>query len=106
LNQDKPWLNSYPDGVPHQIDGSQFESLHDLFSQSCNQYGSRPAFDCMGKKITYKELDELSWQFAAYLQSSGLKKGDRIALMMPNLLQYPIALLGSLRAGCVNWLIS
>ena len=101
MNQDKPWLNSYPDGVPHQIDGSQFESLHDLFSQSCNQYGSRPAFDCMGKKITYKELDELSWQFAAYLQSSGLKKGDRIALMMPNLLQYPIALLGSLRAGCV-----
>jgi len=101
LNQDKPWLNSYPDGVPHQIDGSQFESLHDLFSQSCNQYGSRIAFDCMGKKITYKELDELSWQFAAYLQSSGLKKGDRIALMMPNLLQYPIALLGSLRAGCV-----
>ena len=101
MNQDKPWLNSYPDGVPHQIDGSQFESLHDLFSQSCNQYGSRPAFDCMGKKITYKELDELSWQFAAYLQSSGLKKGVRIALMMPNLLQYPIALLGSLRAGCV-----
>ena len=101
MNQDKPWLNSYPDGVPHQIDGSQFETLHDLFSQSCNQYGSRPAFDCMGKKITYKELDELSWQFAAYLQSSGLKKGDRIALMMPNLLQYPIALLGSLRAGCV-----
>jgi long-chain acyl-CoA synthetase len=101
LNQDKPWLNSYPDGVPHQIDGSQFESLHNLFSQSCNQYGSRPAFDCMGKKITYKELDELSWQFAAFLQSSGLKRGDRIALMMPNLLQYPIALLGSLRAGCV-----
>jgi long-chain acyl-CoA synthetase len=101
LNQDKPWLNSYPDGVPYQIDGSQFESLNDLFAQSCNQYGSRLAFDCMGKKITYEELDKLSWQFAAYLQSSGLKKGDRIALMMPNLLQYPIALLGSLRAGCV-----
>ena len=101
MNQDKPWLNSYPDGVPHQIDGAQFESLNDLFAQSFNQFGSRLAFDCMGKKITYKELDELSWQFAAYLQSSGLKKGDRIALMMPNLLQYPIALLGSLRAGCV-----
>ena len=101
LNQEKPWLNSYPNGVPHQIDGAQFESLNDLFAQSLNQYGSRVAFDCMGKKITYKELDELSWQFAAYLQSSGLKKGDRIALMMPNLLQYPIALLGSLRAGCV-----
>ena len=101
LNQEKPWLNSYPNGVPHQIDGSQFESLNDLFAKSLNQYGSRVAFDCMGKKITYKELDELSWQFAAYLQSSGLKKGDRIALMMPNLLQYPIALLGSLRAGCV-----
>jgi long-chain acyl-CoA synthetase len=101
LNQDKPWLSSYPDGVPHQVDGAQFESLNDLFAQSFNQYGSRLAFDCMGKKITYKELDELSWQFAAYLQSSGLKKGDRIALMMPNLLQYPIALLGSLRAGCV-----
>jgi len=101
LNQDKPWLNSYPDGVPHQVDGAQFESLNDLFAQSFAQYGSRFAFDCMGKKITYKELDELSWQFAAYLQSQGLKKGDRIALMMPNLLQYPIALLGSLRAGCV-----
>jgi long-chain acyl-CoA synthetase len=101
LNQDKPWLNSYPDGVPHQVDGTQFESLNDLFAQSFAQYGSRLAFDCMGKKITYKELDELSWQFAAYLQSQGLSKGDRIALMMPNLLQYPIALLGSLRAGCV-----
>jgi long-chain acyl-CoA synthetase len=101
LNQDKPWLNSYPDGVPHQVDGTQFESLNDLFAQSFSQYGSRLAFDCMGKKITYQELDELSWQFAAYLQSQGLKKGDRIALMMPNLLQYPIALLGSLRAGCV-----
>ena len=101
MNQDKPWLNSYPDGVPHQIDGAQFESLNELFAQSLDQYSSRVAFDCMGKKITYKELNELSWQFAAYLQSSGLKKGDRIALMMPNLLQYPIALLGSLRAGCV-----
>jgi long-chain acyl-CoA synthetase len=101
LNQDKPWLSSYPDGVPYQVDGPQFESLNDLFANSFNQFGLRLAFDCMGKKITYKELDELSWQFAAYLQSSGLKKGDRIALMMPNLLQYPIALLGSLRAGCV-----
>ena len=101
MNQEKPWLSSYPDGVPHQVDGAQFESLNDLFAQSFNQYGSRLAFDCMGKKITYKELDELSWQFAAYLQSQGLSKGDRIALMMPNLLQYPIALLGSLRAGCV-----
>jgi long-chain acyl-CoA synthetase len=101
LNQDKPWLKSYPDGVPHQVDESQFESLNDLFAQSFAQYGSRLAFDCMGKKITYKELDELSWQFAAYLQSQGLSKGDRIALMMPNLLQNPIALLGSLRAGCV-----
>jgi long-chain acyl-CoA synthetase len=101
LNQEKPWLSSYPDGVPHQVDGAQFESLNDLFAQSFNQFGSRLAFDCMGKKITYKELDELSWQFAAYLQSQGLGKGDRIALMMPNLLQYPIALLGSLRAGCV-----
>jgi long-chain acyl-CoA synthetase len=101
LNQEKPWLNSYPNGVPHQIDGTQFESLNDLFAKSLDQYSSKLAFDCMDKKITYKELDELSWQFAAYLQSLGLKKGDRIALMMPNLLQYPIALLGSLRAGCV-----
>lgn len=101
MNQDKPWLNSYPEGVPHQVDGTQFESLNHLFAQALDQYSSRLAFDCMGKKITYKELDELSWQFASYLQSSGLKKGDRIALMMPNLLQYPIALLGSLRAGCV-----
>ena len=101
MNQDKPWLNSYPEGVPHQVDGTQFESLNHLFAQALDQYSSRLAFDCMGKKITYKKLDELSWQFASYLQSSGLKKGDRIALMMPNLLQYPIALLGSLRAGCV-----
>ena len=83
------------------MEGTQFESLNHLFAQALDQYSSRLAFDCMGKKITYKELDELSWQFASYLQSSGLKKGDRIALMMPNLLQYPIALLGSLRAGCV-----
>jgi long-chain acyl-CoA synthetase len=101
LNQDKPWLSSYPNGVPHQIDVAQFESLNELFTHSMDQYRSRLAFDCMGKKITYEELDELSWQFAAYLQSLGLKKGDRIALMMPNLLQYPIALLGSLRVGCV-----
>jgi long-chain acyl-CoA synthetase len=97
LNQDKPWLNSYPEGVPHQVDGTQFESLNHLFAQALDQYSSRLAFDCMGKKITYKKLDELSWQFASYLQSSGLKKGDRIALMMPNLLQYPFE--GWLR-GC------
>ncbi len=101
LNQDKPWLNSYPEGVPQQIDMTGVDSLNQLFAQSFEQFGDRLAFSCMGKSITFQELDLASTQFAAYLQSLGLNKGDRVALMMPNVLQYPIALLGALKAGCV-----
>ncbi len=101
MNQDKPWLNSYPMGVPEQIDISGTTSLNQLFEQSFQKFSDRLAFTCMGKGMTFKQLDEASTQFAAYLQSLGLQKGDRIALMMPNVLQYPIALLGTLKAGCV-----
>lgn len=101
MNQDKPWLNSYPEGVPQQIDMTGVDSLNQLFAQSFEQFGDRLAFSCMGKSITFQELDLASTQFAAYLQSLGLNKGDRVALMMPNVLQYPIALLGALKAGCV-----
>lgn len=101
MSQDKPWLDSYPDGVPHQVDYSQYESLNHMFEDSFDLYANRVAFTCMGKTITYQELNTQSLQFAAYLQSTGLKQGDRVAIMMPNLLQYPIAILGALRAGMV-----
>ena len=101
MSQDKPWLDSYPEGVPHQVDYSQYESLNHMFEDSFDLYANRVAFTCMGKKLTYQELNIQSLQFAAYLQSTGLKQGDRVAIMMPNLLQYPIAILGALRAGMV-----
>ncbi len=99
---DKLWLQSYPKHVPAEIDTHQYHSLVDLFQRSVKQYGSRPAFSNMGKVLTYNDVDELTRQFAAYLiHGAGLKPGERIALMMPNLLQYPIALFGALRAGLV-----
>ncbi len=99
MSQDKPWLDSYPEGVPHQVDYSQYESLNHMFEDSFNLYANRVAFSCMGKTLTYQELNTLSLQFAAYLQSLGLKKGTRIAIMMPNVLQYPVAMVGALRAA-------
>ena len=97
---DPIWLKSYPPGVPAQIDMNQFRSLADVFEQSAAQYSGRVAYINMGKSITYAELDRLSRNFGAYLQSvCKLPKGARVALMMPNLLQYPIALYGALRSG-------
>ena len=97
-----PWYSSYPEGVPHEIDEKQYNSIVDLIDQSYEKYASKPAFHCMGKTFTYSEIDELSKKFASYLQNDlGLKKGSRVALMMPNILQYPIALFGTLRAGMV-----
>ncbi len=101
MSQAKPWLDSYPEGVPHVIDASQYVSLSHMLEDAFAQYASRVAFDCMGKRLTFKDLDTASQQFAAYLQSLGLSKGARVALMMPNVLQYPIALAGTLRAGYV-----
>lgn len=97
---DKVWLKSYPEGVPAEIDCSEFSSLGDLFASSVRKFGSRTAYVCMGKRITYDELDRLSASFAAFLQSSlKLPPKSRVALMMPNLLQYPVAMFGVLRAG-------
>lgn len=98
----KPWLEHYPPGVPHDIDPSVFNSINDVFDNAVKNFGDLPAFSCMGTQLTYKELDEHVAHFAAYLQShTPLKPGDHIALQMPNLLQYPVALFGALRAGLV-----
>ncbi|MCT6701352.1 long-chain-fatty-acid--CoA ligase FadD [Rheinheimera sp. 4Y26] len=98
---DKVWLKRYPTGVPAEINADHYSSLLDIFEQSIASYSDRTAYINMGKSITYAELDTLSTHFAAYLQQGlGLKKGDAVAIMMPNLLQYPVALLGVLRAGC------
>jgi long-chain acyl-CoA synthetase len=97
---EKIWLSSYPAGVPAEIDVNSYASVCAVFEESCAKYTQRPAYTCMGKSITFAELDVLSAQFGAWLQGQGLKKGARVALMMPNILQYPIAVFGTLRAGC------
>lgn len=99
---DKSWLRSYPAGIPHTIELDPEESLVDLFAEACEKYADRPAFTNYGHTISYTELDDLSARFAAWLQTeTGLDRGDRVAIMMPNLLQYPITLFGVLRAGMV-----
>jgi long-chain acyl-CoA synthetase len=99
---DRPWLTQYPAGVPADIDIDRFASLKDVLGASCSRFASLPAFSSMGAELTFRQLDEASRAFAAWLQASaGLKRGDRVALMMPNLLQYPVALFGVLRAGMV-----
>jgi long-chain acyl-CoA synthetase len=95
------WLSSYPAGVPAEADTEAFRSLNELFDRSVADFAHQPACVSMGTSLTYAELDRLSGQFAAYLQHTArLAHGARVALMMPNLLQYPIALFGALRAGC------
>lgn len=96
------WLKYYPAGVPAKIDIFRFASLKDMLEHSCARYPKRPAFTNMGIALTYGELDRLSRNFGAYLQQViGLRCGDRVAIMLPNLLQYPVALFGALRAGLV-----
>jgi len=97
---DKIWLKHYPKGIPAEIDIGEYGSVRDVFEESVAKYAPRRAFSCMGKAITFGELDTLSRAFGAWLQAKGCKKGTRIALMMPNILQYPICLFGILRAGC------
>lgn len=98
----KPWLDAYPAGTPHDIVmPASNTSLIDVFERSIQLFGERDAFVCMDKRLTYNELDLKSRQFAAYLQSLGLEKGARVAVMMPNVLQYPVVLLGVIRAGYV-----
>ncbi len=98
---EKIWLKHYPAGVPAEIDPGKYQSIRDLFEESVTNFGERPAYHCMGREITFAELDRMSAVFGAWLQSRGLRKGDRVALMMPNVLQYPVALFGVLRAGLI-----
>lgn len=99
---DKSWLKSYPEGVSAEVDYSTYNSIAELFEDSTRKYADRPAYTNMGKTMTYREVDQQSDYFARWLQhEAGLQKGDRIAIMMPNLLQFPIALFGALRAGLV-----
>lgn len=96
----KAWLSSYPKGVPAEVDVTAFASINEVLARSIERYRDRPAFRNMGATITYADLDARTRAFAAYLQQQlGLKKGDRVAIMMPNVLQYPIAMFGILRAG-------
>ena len=100
MHPDRPWLKNYPKGVPAEIDPDEYRSISAVFAASVSRYGGNPAYRNMGKTLTYAEVDVASAQFAAYLLGElGLKKGDRVALMMPNCLQYPIATFGVLRAG-------
>jgi long-chain acyl-CoA synthetase len=99
---DRVWLKHYPASIPAEINPDAYKSLVDVFRRSVDKYKGRPCFICMGTTISYSDLDRLTRDFAAYLQKVvGLKKGDRIAIQMPNLLQYPVALFGALRAGLV-----
>ena len=102
VSLNKVWLNRYPADVPAEINPDRYQSLIDMFEQAVGRYADKPAFINMGETMSFRKLEERSRAFAAYLQQQlGLKKGDRVALMMPNLLQYPVALFGVLRAGMV-----
>ncbi len=99
---DKIWLKNYPPGLPAEVDLNEFSSLKDVLEHSCRCFGALPAYSNMGASISYAQLDRSSRDFAAYLQHTlGLRRGARVALMLPNLLQYPVALFGVLRAGLV-----
>jgi long-chain acyl-CoA synthetase len=97
---DRIWLRHYPPGVPADIDASRYTSLVAMFEESFARFAAREACVCMGRALTYAAIDEASRGFAAFLQARGIKRGARVALMMPNVLQYPVAIAGALRAGC------
>ena len=98
---DRIWLKSYPTGVPADIDVAQYTSLVALMEESFKKYASRTAYHFMGKDVTFGQTDSLSQAFAVYLQGLGLAKGDRVAVMMPNVPQYPVVVAAILRAGLV-----
>ncbi len=98
----KPWLTSYPKNVPAEIDSNAYQSLVEILEQASHQFSQKPAYYNLGVTLTYQQIDHYSRAFAAYLQQVlKLKKGERIALMMPNILQYPVAIFGALRAGLI-----
>ena len=94
------WLEHYPPGVPADIDVNEYASVREVFEEACRAFSTRPSFSCMGRSISFGDLDALSATFGAWLQGIGCGRGTRVALMMPNILQYPICLFGTLRAGC------
>jgi len=99
---EKIWLKSYPDEVPAELPPAPFKSVRDLFEQAFEKWPDRPSYSCMGTDLSYRQLDELSSQFASYLQQTlGLTRGERVAIMLPNVLQYPVAMCGIFRAGLV-----
>jgi len=96
------WLDSYPEGVPHDIDISKYASVRDIFTQACSEYSDRTAYTSLDHSVTFAEVERLTKQFACYLQNDlGLKKGDRVGIMLPNIIQYPIAVFSALRLGLV-----
>lgn len=101
MSDQRPWLKNYPSGIPANINPDEYPTLVDMFNDTFKKYSNRTAFSCMGKELSFKQIDKKSRDFGAYLNSRGLQPGDRIALMMPNLLQYPVALFGALRAGLI-----
>ena len=98
---DRIWIKNYPPGVPAEIDATQYPSVVALFEESFAKYKNDNAYACMDKTLTFGQLDEMSRALAAWLQSKGLERGDRVAIMMPNVLQYPACVAGILRAGYV-----
>ncbi|HPS58398.1 MAG TPA: AMP-binding protein [Spirochaetota bacterium] len=95
------WYGHYPEIIPREIRNDRYKSLSDMFLQCVEKYSDLPAFESFGTAMTYREMDRLTQNFAAFLQSEGLRKGDRLALILPNTLQYPISMFGAIRAGLV-----
>ena len=101
MNLNPVWLNSYPEGVPANVDPTAYNSLVGLVEDSFSKFANRPAYSFLGKDISFAQTDQESLAMAAYFQSLGLSKGDRVAIMMPNVPQYPVAVAAVLRAGLV-----
>lgn len=101
MSEQRPWLKNYPQGVPANVDPDSYANLNAFIKEACAKYQNLPAFCCMDKMLTFSQIDKLSTQLAAYLQSRGLVPGDRVGIMMPNLLQYPIAIFACIKAGLI-----
>ena len=98
---ERRWLSAYPEGIPAEIDLDRYASVKDLVERSFERYSSQRAFSNAGTPLSYAQTEQLSRHFAAFLQARGLRRGDRVAIMMPNLLQYPVAIFAALRSGLV-----
>ena len=101
MSIDRPWLKNYPTGVPANINPDDYPTILSYIKETCEKYKNKIAFSSMGQELSFKKLDKMSDDFGAYLQSRGLEPGDKIAIMLPNILQYPVALFGALKAGLI-----